>query len=379
VQSLSPALGGSGNTAYLWLRTGTSGATTLTGNAATYAIGAGDYSAAGMHYFNRYAKDATCTDWVAAAGTYTLLAGVNQQQGGCAFTQPDVVGTFATFDPEAVSPSTFVTLMDERDGNNYTVVKVGERWIMAQSLNYQKDLYFNERTNQANGSTFTSTTNGAPGIGSFWCPGVNGAATSTRANCNYWGALYTWETAMMLDGNGTWEGGNLSYCGNTCNSDVCKTNWGRNANSGTVTGGRGICPERWHVPTDYEWGIILNAMEENTSTAHTAASSSAGQYGVNAGRRGKSTCTGAATDTNPYWNTHANHGTDIYGFRMLPVGQRAYDGKQFEYRGVYNPLWSSSPTDGSKAWTRRFDYDTATVYRGAWYRSTGYNVRCIKD
>jgi hypothetical protein len=63
-----------GNIAYQWRRTGTSSAT-LTGSAVTYAINNNviNYYTSGTHYFNRYVRDATCnTEWVAAAGTYTL-------------------------------------------------------------------------------------------------------------------------------------------------------------------------------------------------------------------------------------------------------------------------------------------------------------------
>jgi hypothetical protein len=70
--NLAGATGGSGNITYEWRRSGTSSAT-LTGSAATYALGAdaANYGAAGTYYFNRYAKDAVCS-WVPATGTYTL-------------------------------------------------------------------------------------------------------------------------------------------------------------------------------------------------------------------------------------------------------------------------------------------------------------------
>jgi hypothetical protein len=74
IDNITAADGGNGAITYQWRRSGDSNAT-LTGNAATYTIGtdADNYSTAGTHNFNRYAKDATCnTAWVAAAGTYTL-------------------------------------------------------------------------------------------------------------------------------------------------------------------------------------------------------------------------------------------------------------------------------------------------------------------
>ena len=75
IESTTPDVsGGSGSFTYEWRRTGTSNAT-LTGSSATYTIGSNDYSTAGTYYFNRYAKDATCTsntEWLQSSNTYTL-------------------------------------------------------------------------------------------------------------------------------------------------------------------------------------------------------------------------------------------------------------------------------------------------------------------
>jgi hypothetical protein len=78
IENTTAASGGSGsdNLSYVWRRTGTSSAT-LTGTNTTYALSTNaidNYGTAGTYYFNRYAKDATCTGIapVAATGTYTL-------------------------------------------------------------------------------------------------------------------------------------------------------------------------------------------------------------------------------------------------------------------------------------------------------------------
>jgi hypothetical protein len=70
IASKEAASGGSENLAYEWRRSGVS-----TGSSAlNYNITSSDYSTAGTYYFNRYAKDNTCTGYtaVAAYGTYTL-------------------------------------------------------------------------------------------------------------------------------------------------------------------------------------------------------------------------------------------------------------------------------------------------------------------
>jgi uncharacterized protein (TIGR02145 family) len=326
------------------------------------------------------------TDKTGAPG---IIPGYNQPQGGCTFTQPAVLTTFANFST-TYSASSFVTLTDERDNNNYTVVKIGGRWIMAQNLNYQKDLTWEPNSNSPSTGTGSNTVL----IGSFWCPGgfSSSTPTSTRASCDVWGALYSWETAMSLDGKITsaWSDYNTSYCGNgeAAKSTDCQRNWGRATSSGGGSvGGRGICPPNWHVPTDHEWGIILDGMEDGGSV-HQDVTTNA-WVGTNAGSRGKSKCTvadqqtsGAAyvDDTQANWYYNASTlGTDYYNFRVLPSGCRNDNGSYFHNRGYYAYFWSSSAYDGSNAWRRTFNYNYATVYRANGNRSYGFSVRCIRD
>jgi uncharacterized protein (TIGR02145 family) len=202
-----------------------------------------------------------------------------------------------------------------------------------------------------------------------------------------WGALYAWETAMMLDGKGTWtEAAKTTYNTGAANAAGSKINQGRTASTGSGYGGRGICPPSWHVPTDNEWGIILDGMEDGASTAHQNASGY-GYYGTNAGKYSRSTCTTTNTsgsgvsdmEANWYYDTDNTKGTDKYGFRVLPAGRRLGIGSSFNYRGNVAFFWSSSAYDGSVAWIRYFFYNDARVNRYYYYRSIGYSVRCIRD
>jgi uncharacterized protein (TIGR02145 family) len=305
----------------------------------------------------------------------TIHPGVNQSQGGCTFTQPPLAGTFANF-PSTYSASTFVTLTDERDNNNYTVVKIGERWIMAQNLNYQKGLTWQEQASQP--SSYLGQDLAL--IGHFWCPGMNLWTTAARTVCDVWGALYSWETAMSLDGRGTWT--EVAVYGTAAaNSDDSKFNHGRTAHSGTGTDGRGICPPNWHVPTEFEWGVLLDAMEGG-GTVHQNAASTA-WYGTNAGKYAKSACTSTSDATDAEWSNpyDSNVGTDAYGFRVLPAGVRdPLNNNWFTGRSYQTAFWSSSAYSGSYAWSRYFSYTQADVFRyNGYHRSFGLPVRCIRD
>jgi uncharacterized protein (TIGR02145 family) len=395
IASSSAASGGSGNLSYVWRRTGTSSAT-LTGTGTTYALSsdaAGNYGTAGTYYFNRYAKDATCTGIapVAAADTYTLyveIANIVQPDGNCTYTEPAVVGTFANFhNTGAYSTSTYTSLTDERDNKIYPVVKINNRWIMARNLNYQKDLYFNEKSNEANGKSFTDNSAGAGtfAIGSFWCPGGNhdAASTSTRESCDVWGALYTWETAMMVDGkwsddnrnSTTWSEPRYSSNTNTANTN----------NAGRGAGNHGICPPNWHVLTDAEWGDLLNVMETGLKNHNSATT---GYLGTDAGNRGKSKCSAeppgytdlsVVNDTQAYWYDWGHLGTDDYGLRVIPSGYRDSGGSYFAERGDYTLMMCSSVIDAKDTYIRFFMGCCDNVLRGIRPRSTGATVRCIRD
>ncbi|MDR1681195.1 MAG: hypothetical protein LBS12_05360 [Prevotellaceae bacterium] len=317
---------------------------------------------------------------------------LDQRQGNitiaCLVPQYDDGGTFEDFDPSASSVTgQRYTLTDARDGKRYNVVKIGARWIMAQNLNYQQGL-----TWQANSdSPSTVAGQNTALIGHFWCPGgymSTPTTTTPLASCDVWGALYSWETAMLLDGTGTWTEVSR-VCIGAANSANCKVNLGRMEHSGTAINGRGICPPSWHVPTDFEWAVLLDTMESGGGTAHQTFDIDGAFAGTDAGSRGKASCncpndtiTGnlCVNDMQTNWyNTGSNNGTDDYGLRIIPSGYRNYHGLDIRRRGDAGFLSSSSMRNGQSAWFQFFSYNSAAVYRGATNRSSGFAIRCIRN
>jgi uncharacterized protein (TIGR02145 family) len=135
------------------------------------------------------------------------------------------------------------------------------------------------------------------------------------------------------------------------------------------------------VPTDAEWGDILNAMESGAKTNHNQK---VGFCGSDAALHGKAVCTlaqGATPDDiEAAWAYDARAtGIDTYELRILPAGLRYYDGSSFYGRYAEGYFWSSSAYDGSYAWVRQFSYAYATVARAPIDRSYSYPVRCIRD
>jgi uncharacterized protein (TIGR02145 family) len=380
IGSSATASGGNGSFTYEWVRTGT-GSATLTGSNATYNLSsnASNYATPGTYYFNRYVKAVGCSSaWVAAQGTYTLVVDIDPQ-GGCTYTAPTLAGNFEDF-PVTYSAATYVSLTDARDDKVYPVVKIGERWVMARNLNYQKDLTWQANAN----SPSTVTGDSDPElIGHFWCPGGDNGSTATTSpnySCEAWGALYSWETAMMVDGK--WSDDNRNSSGWTEPAASTYTTSSNTNNGGRGANGHGICPPNWYIPTDAEWGDLLNAMESGSGTTHNTGF---GSIGTNAGARGKSKCMcipgSCATDQNvswDYYSTTSVRGIDVYGFRALPTGYRRDTGSDFNNRGKYAYFWSSSSA-GPGAWFRRFSHSSYQVYRASYRRSYGFSVRCIRD
>jgi uncharacterized protein (TIGR02145 family) len=345
----------------------------------SYTI-SGTPAAAGTYGYSLTAVANSCSS-SAATGTITVIAGIHQLQGSCTYTAPAVVGTFASFE---AGGSTYVSIRDERDNKVYPVVKLGGRWIMARNLNYQGTSGTNTLTWYAESKSPSSVSgSGSATIGSFWCPGTSGTTTSNRANCDVWGALYSWETAMMVDGKWSDDNRNSSSWANPSAStgDYLSLNGGRG------TKPHGICPLNWHVPTDAEWADILDAME-GSGTAHRG--SGAGWKGSYAGYYGKSACNcpsaascegdnGEYASTSWYGGSSSKPGDDKYGFRVLPAGRRNGGGSGYGPRGSSAWFWSSSAQNDVYAWDRRIDYDRPDVNRSYTNRSAGFSVRCIRD
>jgi uncharacterized protein (TIGR02145 family) len=188
---------------------------------------------------------------------------------------------------------------------------------------------------------------------------------------------------MMVDGKWTSDAKSssawtepTSYGQNT--STTNKQNHARSG-AGATTGGRGICPPNWHVPTDDEWVAVFNAMETGTKN-HQGYDQ---WNGTDAGSRAKAKCTCAsgncASDENPSWSYASGAaGTDGYNFRLLPSGQRGY-GYAYNVAGLYTMFYSSTAWNADRAWGPQLQYNETRVWRGWHRRSSGKSIRCIRD
>jgi uncharacterized protein (TIGR02145 family) len=149
------------------------------------------------------------------------------------------------------------------------------------------------------------------------------------ANCEKYGRLYDWVTAMNLP--------------ESCNSDECA--------SEIQHPHRGICPLGWHIPSNNEWKALLDiAGGSPVASTHLKAIS----------------C----------WKENGN-GQDTHKFAALPGG-KGYDGG-FGNAGYYGYWWSSEESSRGVAFNIYMRYDTERAYQFFNGKEDLFSVRCVQD
>ena len=222
------------------------------------------------------------------------------------------------------------TLTDDRDGQTYKTVKIGEQWWMAENLNYAyTGVPFKYVLSTDSNLVYYSDS-------TSWC------YDNDAANCAKYGRLYTWAAAM--DSAGIIPGNTANGCG-----------YGEICNLGNVKV-RGVCPEGWHLPSRDEWDTLLTAVG-GKATAGIMLKSMRGWNDKDDGTSG--------------------NGSDSYFFSALPAGNRSYNGG-FNDEGYYAYFWSSTEINSFNAYYMYLVYyDSAYLY--PIIRYYGFSVRCLRD
>jgi uncharacterized protein (TIGR02145 family) len=179
-----------------------------------------------------------------------------------------------------------------------------------------------------------------------YAEGVSGvSADSINKNCETYGRLYDWATAMGF--NASCNTQTVAACGATVSSPHH----------------RGVCPSGWHLPSDAEWTTLTNYVESNkscTSCAHKYLKAIRGYYSGN--------------------------GTDDYGFSALPGGYGISSDGSFNVVDFYGYWWSS--TEGGVTFYAYYrsmgsinpgEQFNSGVFRQDRDKANLYSVRCVKD
>jgi uncharacterized protein (TIGR02145 family) len=201
------------------------------------------------------------------------------------------------------------------ESQTYKTIGIGSQMWMAENLNYN-----------AQGSTCKS-------------------AGNYDSDCNTYGRLYPWATAMDLP-----EDCRTTSCASQINEKH-----------------RGVCPVGWHIPSDDAWEVLMNFVGGSSTTSrHLRATSG--------------------------WNDNDN-GLDTYGFAALPGGYDVdgYGQNALGVVGVFGSggnwwsstetdshVWLNSTDDGYYVWFRYIDGYNAGKTSGTksgWM----FSVRCVQD
>jgi uncharacterized protein (TIGR02145 family) len=225
---------------------------------------------------------------------------------------------------------TFIACTDS-DGNNYSIVKIGEQWWMAENLN--SETFATITSPQASGTKF--------------CMDINGQEDTT---CPM-GGLYEWDNLMQ----------GASFCNGTgaYPNDRCDT---------TV---QGLCPNGWHIPSHFEWNTLSANSGDNPSDF--PYNMSLGVYGVVEGGNLKAKCT-------TYWWDPNEGATNKTGFSAIPGGD-TWD-NVYEDFGQSSYFWTSTATDYSvyyTPWVYALNYSVSTIGRSEYVKENGFSARCVKD
>jgi uncharacterized protein (TIGR02145 family) len=186
----------------------------------------------------------------------------------------------------------------------YKTVVIGEQTWMAENLNY----------NAAGSKCYSDS----------------------ETNCNTYGRLYNWSTAMALV--------------SSCNSSSCS--------SQISAKHRGICPSGWHIPSDAEWTTLTDFVGGSAGTKLKATS-----RWYNCGPSGSGS----------YYLCE-----DEFGFSALPGGYGSSSGNFYD-AGSYGDWWSATESDASNAWGRNMGYSNANVGRDYYLKAYLFSVRCVQD
>ena len=119
---------------------------------------------------------------------------------------------------------------------------------------------------------------------------------------------------------------------------------------------QGICPKGWHLPTEREWGNLIEALG-----------------GSEEGGKNLKTLTG----WDKFGSSEDNNGVDAYGFSSLPTGRR-------NSKSVYNYgsdvyYWCSDEFNAEDARYMNINNIFTKVYLAVGEKFLGQSIRCVKD
>jgi uncharacterized protein (TIGR02145 family) len=233
--------------------------------------------------------------------------------------------------PSAQHSSSSANYTDKgNDISSYKTVTISDQTWMAENLNYK--------------------------VAGSLCYGEGNSgysASEVQFNCDKYGRLYDWATAMELP--------------DKCNRTSEKTD---PVNCAIQNKHRGICPSGWHLPSNAEWDKLIRYLDGDKDTYSPYTSLTAAIH-----LRAAS----GWYDCGPSGSGSRYSCEDPYGFSALPGGKGYSDGK-FNFVG-YRSYWWSSSEQSFLAYNRYIQHGFSGIvsYISDRKGENLVSIRCVED
>jgi uncharacterized protein (TIGR02145 family) len=209
------------------------------------------------------------------------------------------------------------TFLDSRDNNTYKWVEIGDQIWMGENLNYGAE---GSKCYGEGGKVYDKN-----------YEEITLSSSEIQTNCDRYGRLYDWATAMEA------------------------------------------CPYGWHLPSNAEWEKLLRHVDGTNGTESPYNSPMAGKL------------LKATSGWNDKPGGTSGNGTDAFGFSALPGGSGSppgsYGSSNYSFSNVGDTgyWWSSSDYNISFAYYRYIIYHDYAHHNGSNQDGGLFSVRCLKD
>ncbi|GBU24138.1 hypothetical protein R83H12_00765 [Fibrobacteria bacterium R8-3-H12] len=177
--------------------------------------------------------------------------------------------------------------------------------------------------------------------------GTSACYDNDPSNCEKYGRLYDWSTAMALP------------------SDCNTTSPLYDENCTVSPKHQGLCPSGWHIPSNADWDKLYRTADGTSGTESPYHSKTAGRY----------------LKATSGWSTGSDYiqSTDDFGFSALPGGY-GWSNRDFHGAGYSGNWWSSAKYDRNRAYIRIMAcMGESAGGSNESYTSSLYSVRCVED
>ena len=216
---------------------------------------------------------------------------------------------------------------DERDGNSYCSIMLGEQEWFSENLRYLPSVNYLEDASVADARYYVYDYDGTD---------VNEA----RNNSNYseFGVLYNWRAAQTA------------------------------------------CPAGWHLPSDAEWSQLEVYLQNNGFNYDDYIDTDNDRETHNVIAKSLASTSGwvdSEIENTPGWLQPKNNTSSFNG---KPAGMKTATA-HFQEKGYYTWWWTLDTEygDSNSAWDRRLRYDLDELSKTHNHKSVGVSVRCLRN